>query len=142
MTVGAKMTDDQFNDELMKMFEEGREEVLTNDKRRRDFGLSMARAAQAACNQPGCEVKVTCRDVKELLFAHVILEEGLRRLGRLDDKNSKAGIIEVANGSCITLHIAATKGGGNEAGGDVDFESGADALAVVPDDGSGSVRGG
>ena len=110
------MTDDQFNDELMKMFEEGRKEVLTNDKRRRDFGLSMARAAQAACNQPGCEVKVTCRDAKELLFAHVILEEGLRRLGRLDDKNSKAGIIEVTNGSCITLHVAATFGGGNEAG--------------------------
>ena len=49
-------------------------------------------------------------------------------------QNRQAELLQYLAGMGM-LHTGAIK-----AGGDVDFENGADALAVVPDDGSGSVR--
>lgn len=90
-------------DEINRLYEVGREDVLTDPKRRAAFTTSCIAASQAAVRQLGCEVRVTCRDAPEALFALTIIEEGCRRLKVLAKNQPTSSVIRAAGRKGATM---------------------------------------
>lgn len=106
MTNKDRLLDETLTEWVVEQFAKARAHVVSSMARRQDWAQALASAAHRACDQPGCEVRVTCQNLGEAMFACEIIEEGLRRMHRLDEKRTRPFSIEVTNGSVIVVRDA------------------------------------
>ena len=88
--------------ELQRRADRGRQQVKFQN-RLEAFSRSLHSAARQALRNPGCEVRVTCRNNDEAVFAWGILREAMDRSGQLDEAASRIYQVELRNGSCIIV---------------------------------------
>jgi hypothetical protein len=98
-----ELTDEELAEKMDLMYHEARKAIQSDPKRATATAIAYAHAMREAQRTPGCEVRVTCRNLEEMLFARIVIEEGLALRGWNDEARSTLDQIELTNGSCIRV---------------------------------------
>lgn len=101
----GKLTEELITNTLDALFLAGEMEICATG-RAAAFRHAIADAIVSASGQPGCEVRITCKDLKEAIFVFVVLYSTLEQYDRLDKERSDGlSKIEMTNGSCIVITL-------------------------------------